>query len=72
MIAADLLLEVTIDRAYEAVIDAATDDQLRAAWFELGNLIAQRSPLRIGRMERARGLRPPTALPMAGSFTYEN
>lgn len=54
-----LLLERKIERAFDAVLDADTDDQLRAAWFEMRILIAQRSPLTVGRMERARGLRSP-------------
>jgi hypothetical protein len=59
MSAEDLLLEMEIDKAYQAVCDAKTEEQLAAAWQKMRELHGQRSPEQIQRMELERGLRAP-------------
>lgn len=53
----DLLLECEIDRAYELFIVAPTTDLQREYFGQMRDLIAQRSPEQIERMETERGLR---------------
>jgi hypothetical protein len=56
MSAADLLLEIEIDKAYQAVCDAKTEEALAAAWQRLRELHGSRSPEQVSRMERDQGL----------------
>jgi histidinol dehydrogenase len=57
MSAQDLLLEMEIDKAYQAVCDAKTEEALAAAWQRMRELHGQRSPEQVDHMERQQGLR---------------
>lgn len=57
MSAADLLLEIEIDKAFDAVLAAKTDEELTAAWQRMRELHGSRSPEQVDRMERQQGLR---------------
>lgn len=53
----DIELEAQIQLVWKALVAGATADVQRAAFAQMRDLIAQRSPETIERMERERGLR---------------
>jgi hypothetical protein len=53
----DEQLEEQIRAAWQALVDTAVTAEQRAAFERMRDLIAQRSPEQIKRMEEARGLR---------------